>query len=240
MKRKNRFLLFSSLLLLFLLSLCFWQLARFQEKLQIEAEMINRKNLPALGRLSASGSDQFVYRRVKFSGYFVYHKTCFLDNRTSSGQVGRVVFSAFYNVSDGKTYLVNRGWVSLKTYSLLAAERKNIHAQPDLMLITGIVYKPETGLVLSDEGLDQAISRETPCLVQALTPAVFDRLGINTSDYAIALDQDLPDSFTYRWQAQRLKAEKHLAYALQWALMATVLVMLMHKYGRKMSHDDGS
>jgi len=94
-----------------LIGLGTWQLQRLEWKEELIAERHTRSTdsaVPLPGDLSDSKALDYV--RVELVGRFLHDKELYLGSRTLKGSVGYHVVTPF-RLSDGRTLLVNRGWV---------------------------------------------------------------------------------------------------------------------------------
>jgi surfeit locus 1 family protein len=132
-----------------LISLGLWQLDRAQEK-HLRAENYVRRLAETridLGIWGAAEADELRWRRITMTGRFTA-PVLLLDNRIMMGKSGVEVLSPFV-LDDGRTVLVNRGWVATE------ADRRKVPAletpEHRLTLAGHVGPPPVTGLKFNDE-----------------------------------------------------------------------------------------
>ena len=211
-------------LLLFLLAALFarlgaWQLDRMAQKEQLFQHF---ESAPQLTLTEAIGSEAR-FARVRARGRFETGRHLLLDNRIHRGRPGVHVLTPFHT-NDGRTVLVNRGWLPL------AADRR---ALPDVSTdgspreISGrLTPLGSTGLRLGEA--DELRADTWPQLVTWLDHEPAERaLGINLEHWVILLDAGQPDGFEARdWQPSTMEPATHGAYALQWFSLAATAVVI--------------
>jgi len=163
--------------------------------------------------------------RIELNGQFINSETHFLDNQTLNGNVGYAVITPFS--SDQGTYLVNRGFVH-------AANRDSL---PDVDFIQGRHLisgrlKPATDpMVLSQSTPDKFTNR-----IQTIDLEYFsERLSGSLKPSILVLESDAGLLQPFSPKDAYLSHHRHLAYALQWGLlaMAGVIIWLVASYKKK-------
>ena len=106
-----------------------WQLQRLQWKNQLIDQFEARVAAPAVSPLSADSvrpGDEFI--RLALVGEFLHDQEIYLTGRTYEGNAGFHVVTPFL-LADGRTILINRGWVaeayrdrSTREFSLVAGQ----------------------------------------------------------------------------------------------------------------------
>src|SRR5215475_17096 len=98
---------------LLMLGLGVWQVYRLHWKEALIAERTERISAPAVA-LPGPDADagNLEYRHVTLSGEFAHDKEIFLGARSMNGNPGYHVVTPF-RMSDGRTILVDRGWIPL-------------------------------------------------------------------------------------------------------------------------------
>ena len=211
-------------LLLFLLAALFarlgaWQLERMAQKEQLFQRF---DSAPALTLAEAIDSETR-FARVRAWGRFDTTRHLLLDNRIHRGRPGVHVLTPFHT-NDGRTVLVNRGWLPL------AADRRvlpDVPTDASPREISGrLTPLGSTGLRLGEA--DELRADTWPQLVTWLDHEPAARaLGINLEHWVILLDAGQSDGFAARdWQPSTMEPATHGAYALQWfSLAATAIVI---------------
>lgn len=199
-----------------------WQLDRAAQKAALQQSF---DDAPAFEALPA-GAAAVPYARVDVSGRFDAQRHFLVDNRVFSGRAGVHVLTPFRS-SDGRTVLVNRGWLPLPP------DRRTvppIPTSPELTTVPGILDQ----ITLPGRRLgnpDQLDPHDWPQLVTY--PDMDDMaaaLGTELYPYVLLLGPEHPAGFQDRaWKPVQTGANKHRARALQWFtfLAAAVIIWLV-------------
>ena len=221
-----------------------WQLDRARQKLDLQARIEARADLPPLSSADLAGDDTAAqaqhYRRIVLQGRWLPERTVYLDNRQMDARQGFFVVTPLL-LAGGDAVLVQRGW-SPRDFS----ERSRLLPVPtsagDVQLEGRIAPSPSKLLALAGaetgtirQNLDVIdFSRETglrlrPLSVQQTGPA--KRLAVAGDaarlDPATALPPALPDDGLLRhWLAPAVDVSKHHGYAFQWFALCGLIVGL--------------
>ena len=104
------------LVVLSMLRLGVWQLARADQKQAIVDQLSTRSQLPALfeeGVFKPQDSNALRFRMVTLSGHYDASKTVYVDNQVVNGQVGYQVFTPFIVDNSEIAVMVARGFVAV-------------------------------------------------------------------------------------------------------------------------------
>ena len=217
-------------LMTLLISLGIWQLNRADEKRQLlalQAQQQSAGTIP-LKENNLDHAEAILYQKTKVSGRYDNKHQFFLDNQVVEGKAGYYVLTPLLIEGTDKAVLVNRGWVPLGNSRL---EQPELTVHQNNRIVSGRINRfPRPGIVL--EGAEIP-SESWPAIIQVVdTELLAKRLGYRLFGFQIELDQELEDGFIRRWHdATTLPPEKHVAYAVQWFLLALTLSVLFFKYG---------
>ena len=217
-----KLLLFVCLMTPLLISLGYWQLDRAEEKRQILAEFVgNQQSAPAtLAELN--GDDNLQYRAVQFSGKLDATRRLLLDNRVRNSRPGYEVFEVLTPVTGSHKILVNRGWVQA---SLDRNQLPEIASLNGDVRLSGSLYRALKGGLQLDDGI--AIVSNWPARVGWVSAVRAEELyGEEFFAYQLRLDSDSPGALQTGWPTVAVQPEKHTAYAVQWFVMALVLLIM--------------
>ena len=208
-----------ALLLPLLIKLGFWQLSRHQEKLELEQALSERQSLPALKLSEVSLYPDPMYLPVNVSGRFAKDLSFYLDNQVHKGQAGYDLIMPFVT-SEGAWLLVNRGWLPGGSRETLP----EITTPEGIVELTGNLYRLlGAPFVLGDD----VWSSEWPKRIQAVN---FEKMAAAVQQslpfYILRLKEDQPGTYQVRPLEMKTTSQKHLGYAIQWFLMALVLLGL--------------
>ncbi len=205
-----------------LISFGFWQLDREQEKTALQTNYEMRLQAPEVElELVDIETESPAFLKVKATGSYDTQRSFLLDNRIREGSAGFEVITPFRTDED-ELILINRGWVAQ------GSSRDNLPAIPTVegnLEIRGSIYVPvgEQFMLGSEEATEQwprLVQRiDMPAFANSLTePDIFP--------YTVRLADDSPGALTTGWQLMNMMPEKHRAYAVQWFVMAAVLLLL--------------
>ncbi|MDD7804374.1 MAG: SURF1 family protein [Endozoicomonas sp. (ex Botrylloides leachii)] len=202
-----------------LIGLGFWQLSRYEQKLELESIYVSRESMPALRLDQVKKYKNTLYLPVKASGYFDNERYFLLDNQVYKGRAGFSVIMPFFTKSDG-VILVNRGWVPMKTRDKLP----KIKVDPVMYHLEGTIYRSLGELLLLKKDV---WNKGWPKVIQGMD---FDKaskaLGKPVPAYLLNLNKDQPAALRIQMKKAVMPSEKHLGYALQWFTMAAVFLGL--------------
>lgn len=175
------------------------------------------------------------FARIEIEGRYDEAHQFLLDNRTLEGAAGYEVLTPL-RLADGRTVLVNRGWVPFSGY------RDRL---PDISLAGPGLPVTVTGRVdtLPVEGIE---SGRAPPQAGAAWPKVTtfphaaelaSALGRPIGNRQVLLDPSAPDGYVRHWKAPGVPPERHYSYAVQWWLFAATVAVLygllnLHKVNR--------
>jgi surfeit locus 1 family protein len=232
MKPKRAPLIAYLCLLPILLALGVWQLNRADEKRELIRLQEQRKSAGTLA-LSATmpdNSEAFLYKQVQAVGQYDSNHQYLLDNQVSKGRAGYFVLTPFRLKEINKAVLINRGWIPL---GKSRTDLPDIRVEQKEITLTGrINHFPRVGLILPGA---QMPAKGWPAVVQVINIEVLNKQGdYPLLGFQIELGKAAEDGFTREWQEpDTMTPEKHIAYAVQWFLLAITLTVLFVKYGFK-------
>jgi cytochrome oxidase assembly protein ShyY1 len=204
-----------------LLALGRWQLDRAAEKRAYLDAFIDRQGaLPVLADTEAAD-----FQRLRLTGHFEPEHQFLLDNQVSGGHVGYWVVTPF-TTSDGRRWLINRGWAPAPTH------RETL---PDVPAPTGTVSIvavnwPDMGLppLLGEDFWAPGWPKRVQRLDVARMAAV---LGDDTRPMQLRLEAGQPGVLVAPPLQLPVTPAKHTGYAVQWFALAVVLAAGYLAYG---------
>jgi surfeit locus 1 family protein len=158
------------------------------------------------------------WRRIEARG-ILESRQVLLDNQVSHGAAGYFVYTPLSIPDCNCAVLVNRGWVA-------AGPRRDV--PPDVGLarhsatIRGVAAPaPFSGFRLHEaniESLDYGSLR-----VQTLDAAeLSQRLGEHILPLTVLMSPEDPDGYRREWRLPEARADRHMAYAVQWFIFAAI------------------
>ena len=202
--------------LVFLCSLGFWQVSRFQQKQALWTAFARGSD--ALIALPRAATPPARYGHVQVSGRFLSERQFLLDSMTHGSESGYRVLVPL-ETDLGPTVLVDRGWVP----------RRSTGKTPDLTLTTEVVHLTGRMDLLPSRGINlpDTVSHDWPRLMNDPRMDALERaLGRPLYPQILLLDPHAPDGFIRDWHAPGLPPEQHLGYAVTWFTCALTLLGL--------------
>lgn len=218
----NKKLLLVSLCLLPLLVLLgFWQLDRAEQKQRIVDQYNANQQAAPVGVSEILGATNLQYRSAWLRGNLDASRRVILDNRVKNGRPGYEILEAMAVVGLEVKVLVNRGWVPA---SLDRNQLPEIADLNGVVQLRGALYQTLGGYRL-DDGI--SLVSQWPARVGWISAARAEELfGETFLPYQLRLDQDSPGALHTGWATVSVQPAKHTGYAVQWFVMALVLVIM--------------
>ncbi len=205
----------------------YWQLSRAHQKLERQAQIDARGQLPplpvaALARDAAQAAPQY-YRRVQLEGRWVADDTVFLDNRQMDGRPGFFVVTPLRLAADSGAVLVQRGWVARDPNQ--RTRLPTLVTPAGTVRIDGVIAPPPARLF-------QFATEASGAIRQNLDIAAYaHETGLRLLPWSV-LQSDSPttagDGLLRHWVRPAVDVQTNYGYAFQWfafsALMAGLYV----------------
>lgn len=226
--------LLSSLVTLLLMPLFvylgFWQMTRYQEKLNHQQALITRTHAPIIQDIPASNTELnplLRYRQLKVTGHFLNEHQIYLDNQIVQGQAGYRVITPFKLIGEPKLLLVDRGWIPLgKSRNELPIVKTMLQQQT----LIGTINLPVNGLQFHN-WFSRAAEKTTtqnawPFRTQRIE---FLNLELLLSQklypFILQLNPQDPLGFSIQPITFNPPPSRHLGYAIQWFIMAGAVLL---------------
>lgn len=209
-----------------LLGLGTWQMDRLQWKTALIAERQAGFNATAIPLpADDTAAHDLLWRRVQVTGVLRHDQELYLAARSMRGNVGYHVLTPLDRV-DGKTVLVNRGWVSNEKKD----PANRVEGQlPGTVTLEGIATPGGQRNWLTPEN----DARKNVWLWTDI-PAMAQHLGRPLQPVVVeALATPNPGGFPIGGQTRINLPNDHLQYALTWYLLAAALVAIYVLYHRR-------
>ncbi len=198
-----------------LVSLGFWQLDRAEKKTLIQIEFQSRQHqMIDLKKLNLPTQDLRFFK-LKISGKFDNAHFILLDNKIVKHQVGYELYVPFSIFGSHKIMLIDRGFIPQGSSRQQLPEIDPILGRQDIQGTLNTI--PSSGL---DIGAEEKLNQQFPIRVSK----------INLAQLGLLLHQDF---YTYilvennnALHIMSMKPERHVAYAVQWFMLAGTLFIL--------------
>lgn len=215
-------LLFSLILIPFLLWLGNWQLQRAEEKRSIVALHADNQAAPRVELNTLSDSTGLQYRRVIVAGQFRASPAFVIDNKVRHGRPGYEIAQVFVPSDGSPALLVNRGWLAAP---LDRRQLPELQPVVGTVRIHGALYRRLSGGLQLDDRVEPPLAALQR--VGWLDVArVANWLDEPLFSYQLRLERDSPAALQTGWPVVAIYPQKHTGYAVQWFIMAAVLAVL--------------
>lgn len=199
----------------------FWQLERAAAKRELFAAFEQGGGELLRGPVADGDAEQYLYRRMTLTGRYAADRQILLDNMMHNGRPGYQVLTP---LRIGTTaVLINRGWLPADVDRSVMPE---VRVAAKMRNVTGRLYRlPRPGYVLEPAALqpDAVWPRR---LLYPTAAEIAGHLKFSVHNYQLLLDSTEADGYTREWRPALMPAEKHLAYAIQWFMMAGTIAII--------------
>lgn len=199
-----------------------WQLQRAHEKQELVAALERGAAAPARPLAdTAAGLRRQAFARVRARGRFLAQRQFLLDNRTRGGRTGYDVLTPLV-MADGRTILVDRGWIAA------GARREPVEpvtidtAGP--VAVTGRLWLPQEAVALGRALAPGDAWPRTTTRVDY--EALGEALGRSLVPAVIRADGDARWVLEPRGLEPAFGPARHYGYAVQWFALALTVVVV--------------
>ena len=195
--------------------LTLWQIGRAEERKQLQAQIVQRSELPVAAltdRKSVSLSNDR-YRRFQIEGSFSNQHQVLLDNVVHDGRPGYEIITPF-QTRQGDSLLINRGWIDAGRDRTVLPD---ITVTEEQLTLTVMLDKPRSAPVM---GLDVVESNNRWNYLDL--DFYRKQSGTEIPGYLLLLAADSPSAYTSRWPEIEDKSGMHIGYAIQWGAFALI------------------
>jgi surfeit locus 1 family protein len=196
-----------------------WQLSRAREKesRQEQLDVLSRQPAVAIPPTPVKLED-FQYRKVEASGFYVPNYTIYLDNKIYRGAAGYHVITPLRIGASDMHVLVNRGWVAANRDRSKLPEIPTPDGPVD---ISGVATAAaQKTLELSDELVSGKVWENLN--LERYRAAT----GLTLQPVMILQQDDIKDGLIREWPRPDIGIGKNLGYALQWFAMAVAVSII--------------
>jgi surfeit locus 1 family protein len=163
------------------------------------------------------------FERVELTGRYDPAHQFVLDNRSRDGRPGYEVLTPF-TLGDGRTVLVNRGWLPFSGYRDRLPQ-VGFEAAPSATITGRLDHLPVAGLESGRAG--PAAGADWPKIVSFPTlQQLAGALGRELEPRIVLLDDEAPHGYARDWRPAGVAPGRHYSYAVQWWSFAAVTALL--------------
>jgi surfeit locus 1 family protein len=163
------------------------------------------------------------FERVALTGRYDPGHQFVLDNRSRDGRPGYEVLTPF-RLADGRTVLVNRGWMPFSGYRDRLPQ-VGFEAAPSVTITGRLDNLPAAGLESGRAGPQPG--GVWPKLVSFPTlEELAGALGRKLEPRIVLLDEGAPHGYAREWRPPGIEPGRHYSYAVQWWSFAALTALL--------------
>ncbi|EKD72598.1 MAG: hypothetical protein ACD_45C00630G0004 [uncultured bacterium] len=205
-----------------LFSLCLalgvWQLHRYANKKTLLATYHARLHGAPLAFAKLTHAHDLQFQSVFVEGQYLNQFTMFVQNRFYHDALGYEVLTPLHILRDKKLLLVDRGWVPKPPDKSLPS----IQNTDGMQQVKGYIkVLDEYQFILGKNILQDQL---TPLVMQKIDMNEISRvLQQSFYPFILRLDASQSHGFVRDWIITTMLPERHMAYAVQWFLLAIVL-----------------
>ncbi|WP_115710868.1 SURF1 family protein [Legionella sainthelensi] len=197
----------------------FWQIQRADEKKKmIVAQKTQELQKPLFW--TKNQKQPLQYERIILEGSYL-PQIFLLDNQHHQHQFGYDVLSPFV-LPDGAIIMIDRGWVPGELSRRILP---NIITPNDFLTLQGSAYFPSKNQWVLGPSLEKK-GNKVVILERLDTQLISQVLQKSVSPFIIRLDKQDANGFVREWATVSMPPQRHLAYALQWFVMALVVLII--------------
>jgi surfeit locus 1 family protein len=206
-------------------SLGFWQLDRAQTKLDWQAEITQKGQMPVLqGSFLGDSQDSAVnragllHRPIELQGVWLDKHTEYLDNRQMNARPGFYVLTPFKVQATGAVVVVQRGWVARDFTD--RTRLPVIQTPAGLVSVNGLIALPPSKLY--------ALGEETKAVIRQNLDLQDFRVetGLPLLEISVIQMGAASEGLLREWPQAATGVEKHHGYAFQWFGLALLIALL--------------
>ncbi len=197
----------------------YWQIYRADEKTKmIVAQKTQEKQKPVPWTTKEKLPLQ--YERIVLKGRYL-SQVFLLDNQHHNHQFGYDVLSPL-ELSDGSIIIIDRGWVPGEVTRRVLP---NIQFPKGIVELQGSAYFPSKNQWVLGPALEEK-GNKIIILERVDDQLISQILQKSVSPFIIRLDKHDTNGFVREWETVSMPPQRHLAYALQWFVMALVVLII--------------
>lgn len=209
----------------------FWQIERANEKTKMIAAEKTLAQQAAI-RWDTAQKPPSQYQKLKVQGTYL-DQVFLLDNQHHGHQLGYDVLSPLL-LKDGSVVIIDRGWVSGNNTRQTVPD---IQIPKDLVQLQGSAYFPSKNQWILGPGSEKR-NNKTIVLELLDVKLIGHILQKKVYPFIIRLEKQDAYGFVRDWAIVSMPPQRHLAYALQWFVMALVILIIFVALNLKKKNEE--
>lgn len=201
----------------------FWQLNRADFKATLESQIrLHSNDAPIDIKTAIEAPKKYEHYPIKLSGRYDNAHQLLLENRFYRHQLGFEVLT-IVNLSNGKSLLVNRGWIPKPANS---GQLPKLFPVNGIQTIKGKLVIPQNKIFKI--GSTHYSDEQWPRLIPNISWESINKALPNKKilPFIIQLDPSAKNGYIRNWRPVTMSPNKHKGYAVQWFAMAGTLVII--------------
>ncbi|MDX1901016.1 MAG: SURF1 family protein [Gammaproteobacteria bacterium] len=200
-------------------ALGYWQLCRYQFKKDLLNDSKERL-ISAPVALKSVTKNPLEFQHVIVAGRYLNDEIILVQDQFFHHRLGFEVLTVFQIPNESEYLLVDRGWVPVLENGQLPVISPVKNEQ---RLIGHLRTFHEYQFILGKNILNPTVK---PLVIQKVdVPELSHVLNKPLYPFILRLDANMPNGFAREWVITTVLPERHLGYAVQWFLMAIVLLI---------------
>lgn len=198
-----------------------WQLYRYQSKQELLATYQTRLQSAPIAFSDITGAwAAWQFQPVLVSGTYANAMTMFISGVLYHGQSGYEVLTPFWVAGTQKLVIIDRGWIN----------PSNHNRPPTVQPVLGVQWITGYIKLLGHNrfmlGANIADPNHVPLVMQSIDIAELNKLTHKVFfPVVVRLSANAPHGFIRDWPVVNVMPQRHLAYAIQWFVMALVVLI---------------
>ncbi|WP_096086676.1 SURF1 family protein [Agaribacterium haliotis] len=217
-KHNWRLTFFALIFFPILIALGFWQIQRAEEKLQIQKRWLDQQNTASIDLNVTDLNSVANYTRLTVSGRYIVNNYWLQEGRSLASRPGYHVISPF-ELTDGRIILIDRGWIKANMDRRIYPQ---VSSPSSILRLSGLAYTPSSNPLIRENLETQ--THWPKRIVQINTELMQKQLLRDLLTYVLVLDDHHQSAYQYNQTVVNISPDKHRAYAIQWFMLALVLV----------------
>jgi len=199
-----------------------WQYEKGEYISNLQDKINERKHLPPVSMQELPHEQEAqIFVPVVVTGTFDTEHHFYYDNRIVNGVAGYDIYTPF-RMEDGKTILVNRGWLKQGRTRQQLPEFTTTDSE---VSFKALVDRPPSKDYLLSEDVHSVLS--WPMVLQYIdTQEMGAMLGYELMPIVLRLDKEADHGFYREIPVLKLDSAKNIGYSFQWAAMSAALLVI--------------
>jgi len=200
-----------------------WQLQRYHYKKDLLLAYQQRQLSTPKTLAEITEPNAFPFQPVTVKGNYINSLTMLVQNQFYKDQLGFEVLTPLHITDDVPLLLIDRGWIPASSGTPVIAD---VLEPQDIVGVIKLLNEYQFTL-----GENILKPNEMPLVMQKMDIDEISRLtGRSFYPFILRLNESAPHGFVRHWVITSVMPERHMGYAIQWVVMALVLLVAYLAY----------